>query len=312
MNSTSANRKPRVLELFCGIGGCTVALVGRADVVAAVDINQLALRVYRHNYPHAVETRTIESISETQFANWRADLWWMSPPCQPFTQRGRQRDLADPRAQAFATLLQRIERVRPTYVAMENVAAFQDSIAHDELQNMLDRGGYTFLEGIWCSTQFGLPNRRPRYYLIASRRERPCWPEPEVHSRRLSEMLDPQVPKELFVDRELLARYRSAMHIVDPRDADAVTNCFTSAYGRSPVQSGSYLATDAGVRRFSPHEILRLLGFPTSFTLPACLTLSQAYRLVGNSLSIPAVRHVLSAGSSHGLRSYGREGHRSA
>jgi site-specific DNA-cytosine methylase len=293
MHSASANQNLRVLELFCGIGGCAAALADRAEVVAAVDVNQLALRVYRHNYPHVVETKTIESISEEQLTDWRAELWWMSPPCQPFTQRGRRRDLADPRADAFLILLQRIEKIRPPYLAMENVAAFQDSAARDQLRQTLDRSGYTFLEDVWCSTQFGLPSRRPRYYLIGSRRENPCWPEPAVHSRRLSEMLDPQVPKELFIDRVLLARYRSAMHIVDSRDPDAVTSCFTSAYGRSPVHSGSYLATDAGVRRFSPNEILRLLGFPASFALPAFVTLSQAYRLVGNSLSIPAVRHVL-------------------
>jgi tRNA G37 N-methylase Trm5 len=30
---------PRVLELFCGIGGCAAAVDGRARVVAAVDVN---------------------------------------------------------------------------------------------------------------------------------------------------------------------------------------------------------------------------------------------------------------------------------
>ena len=75
----------------------------------------------------------------------------------------------------------------------------------------------------------------------------------------------------------------------------SVTACFTSAYGRSPVRSGSYLATAAGIRRFSPAEILRLLGFPADYELPPEMTLRNAWRLVGNSLSVPAVRTVLAA-----------------
>jgi len=39
-------------------------------------------------------------------------------------------------------------------------------------------------------------------------------------------------------------------------------------------------------------EILRLLGFPAAFALPPARS-ADAWALVGNSLSIPAVRHVL-------------------
>ena len=61
------------------------------------------------------------------------------------------------------------------------------------------------------------------------------------------------------------------------------------------MRSGSYLATGGGVRRFSPAEILRLLAFPASFELPPELGLQKAWRLIGNSLSVAAVRTVLAA-----------------
>ena len=35
-----------------------------------------------------------------------------------------------------------------------------------------------------------------------------------------------------------------------------MTHCFTSAYGRSPVRSGSYVSVEGGLRRFSPAEII--------------------------------------------------------
>jgi site-specific DNA-cytosine methylase len=55
------------------------------------------------------------------------------------------------------------------------------------------------------------------------------------------------------------------------------------------------LATAAGLRRFSPREILRLLDFPEDYSLPPDMPREVAWRLVGNSVSVRAVRWVLSA-----------------
>jgi hypothetical protein len=54
------------------------------------------------------------------------------------------------------------------------------------------------------------------------------------------------------------------------------------------VRAGSYLRRGGVVRRFSPAEILRLLG-PPGFRLPATLARGNAWRQLGNSLSVRAV-----------------------
>ncbi|HXT21923.1 MAG TPA: DNA cytosine methyltransferase, partial [Thermoanaerobaculia bacterium] len=105
----------------------------------------------------------------------------------------------------------------------------------------------------------------------------------------------PDDPAELHVAHGLLDRYAHAADVVDADDPLAVAATFTSAYGRSPVRAGSYLRRSGIVRRFSPAEILRLLGFPPTYRLPPDLPLANAWRLLGNSLSVPAVREVLSA-----------------
>jgi len=107
--------------------------------------------------------------------------------------------------------------------------------------------------------------------------------------------VDVDDPPELHVAPELLLRYAHAVDVVDAHDARAIAATFTAAYGRSPVRAGSYLRRDGLVRRFSPAEILGLLGFPASYHLPPELPRAGAWRLVGNSLSVPAVREVLAA-----------------
>ena len=286
----------RVLELYAGIGGCAAALSSRTHVVAAVDIHLAALEVYRANHPHPVEVRTLDSLRESDFSRWDADFWWMSPPCQPYTRRGRRRDLEDPRAASFLHLLSWIEKLAPAAIALENVPGFENSQAHAALRKVLDGAGYEVLERLLCPTELGIPNRRRRFYLVASRsplvvREAPRGPQLE-----LRQLIDVEESLARYaLDPEIAERYRYAIDIVDPLDPDAVAACFTSAYGRSPVRSGSYLKTPKDLRRFSPGEIASLLGFPQGYRLPPPEAALLAWRLLGNSLSVPAVRWVLTA-----------------
>jgi site-specific DNA-cytosine methylase len=282
-----------VAELYCGIGGCAAAVGSAGTVVAAVDINRKALEVYRWNFPHPTATATIESLGAATLKEWRADLWWMSPPCQPFTQRGRRRDLNDSRTQSFLDLVARLKEVTPTYLGVENVPGFRGSITHSILRDTLDDLDYQVEEWVLCPTAFGIPNRRERFYLVAGRTPLSNPPPPVLKPRSLDSFLDAEPAPDLWIDPELAQQYRHALNLVDPSDPEATAACFTSAYSHSPVRSGSYLQTPTGPRRFSPAEILRLLGFASSYTLPPDLPKETAWRLVGNSLSVPAVRYVL-------------------
>jgi site-specific DNA-cytosine methylase len=283
----------RVLELYCGIGGCAAALGNDAEVVAAVDINRLALEVYAANFSHPVAARTLDSIEPADLDRWQADLWWLSPPCQPFTRRGLGRDDADPRSTSLLHLIDLIGEAPPPLLALENVPGFAGSRTHGRLRAVLDAHGFEVREQVLCPTDLGVPNRRRRFYLVAARQALAEPPPLPMLERELISCLDPEPAVELWPNADLLRRYRHAIDRVDAGEPAALTACFTSAYGRSPVRSGSYLETPGGPRRFSPAEILRLLGFPPSYRLPPELALTNAWRLVGNSLSVDVVRHVL-------------------
>ena len=114
------------------------------------------------------------------------------------------------------------------------------------------------------------------------------------HPRSLAAYLDPEVDARFRVDPALLDRFRWAVDRVDPDDPVAVAACFTSGYGRSAIRCGSYLARSGeSVRRFTPTEIARLLGFPETFAFPPGVSTRQAWKLLGNSLSVPCVRQTL-------------------
>ncbi len=282
-------------EFFCGIGGFA-ACVPRSANLVAIDINRDALQIYRANFQHRVLCKTIESLTVEQLLRCPTDLWWMSPPCQPYTQRGRQRDCHDPRAAGFSRLVELLPKVQPESLALENVPAFGKSRSCEQLLTALQYHDYRVQSITLCPSQMGGTNRRRRFYLIASRSELVPWREIPVQTCDRLRLDDPADVARLQVRPEILNKFRAHLHVMDaaqPAGQASPTKCFTSAYGRSPIAAGSYVRQGDMIRHFSPREVLRQLDFPKSFTIPDWPD-RKLWPLVANSLSLRAVKYVVS------------------
>ncbi|MBA2663592.1 MAG: DNA cytosine methyltransferase [Bradymonadaceae bacterium] len=286
------------LELYCGIGGFAAAAGDRARIVAAIDLSPHVLEIYRHNYPsHNARQAHLEHVAASKIAAYEAQMWWMSPPCQPYTTRGKQRDLDDHRAGSLPRMMRVLAAQLPDYLGMENVPGFVDSEAHTLVLETLDRAGYTICERTLCPTELGIPARRERYYLLASRKGLRTPAAPIVVPTRLVDLLEAHFDDELLVPEHILATHGPGMRLLDPwGEPDTVANTVTGAYGKTWQAAGAYLQLpDGRVRRFSPGELLRLLGFPKDFGFPADTPLRHRYKAVGNSLSVTAMREILRA-----------------
>ncbi|PVV04176.1 hypothetical protein BB560_001323 [Smittium megazygosporum] len=142
------------------------------EKIYAFDINPVANCVYKLNFPSVeIVQRNIEALSLKYFEKLNADVWTMSPPCQPYTRQGNQLGSADPRSKSFlflVDLLGKIEK-KPEFIILENVAGFEKSDSRKLFLTQLCKHNYTFEEFILNPLQFGYPNSRTRYYLLASR-----------------------------------------------------------------------------------------------------------------------------------------------
>lgn len=282
----------RILELFCGIGGWRYASEGLGAVVAAYDISPPACETYALNHgerPHARELATLQAQALLRHG---ADTWMMSPPCQPFCRMGHQKGLEDPRSRAFLNLLGILEMCPPRRLVLENVVGFLGSEAQVRLCELLDRQGFQHRSFELCPTRFGVPNQRPRYYVVASQEGLgdTALPTPSP-IQPLAGFLDPEEDTTLYLSPELLAKHGGGMDFVSAQEFRST--CFIGGYGERFVGSGSFLRTDRGVRRFSPREIANLMGLPSTFSFPAQVPRTQQYKLVGNGLSIPAARWIV-------------------
>ncbi|MEM7560994.1 MAG: DNA cytosine methyltransferase, partial [Planctomycetota bacterium] len=278
----------KAIEFFAGIGGFAYSWP-TAQVVAAYDISELCQQVYEQNHPGSFITKEIASLSAEELTNWQADLWWMSPPCQPFTSRGNEKDIQDPRCAALLHLMDLIPKCLPSQIGLENVAGFRDSQAMQRLVATLKHSGYTVQSCDCCPSQLGWPNRRPRFHLLAARDPSALRPwqdvesQPSHHPRspRLKELvMDQQVNSdpEVWLEPEKTEAFEDGLDRVSADDANAVTACFGSSYGKSILQAGSYLQTTDGLRRFTPREVARLMGFPEDLDMGG-LSIRQQWKV---------------------------------
>ncbi len=309
----------RIADLFCGIGGIAEAVHRLPDsthedatasvgelrtshpkVVTAIDIDRSVASLYQHHHGIVPRCSTIESLQRVaEGSDEELDMWWMSPPCQPYTIRGSQRGALDSRSHALARLIQLIPRELPRLIGIENVPAFEGSQHHRQLKQTLSDADYQFNEYTLCPTDLGIPMRRKRFYLLAKQEGKP-FPTISTSKRQrpLAEFINDACWEDnsLKVPPEAVRHYENAMNIIEPGNPDAITACFTSAYGKSPIRSGSYLhsSTHNSVRRFSPNEIATLMGFRDDFFSTTNLSQRSQYRLIGNSLAVPVVYELLS------------------
>lgn len=101
---------------------------------------------------------------------FQADIWLLSPPCQPYTRQGLKKDANDARAFGFLDLLDKFAQMKhpPKYIILENVVGFETSITREKMVNILEEACFTVQECILSPHHLGIPYSRPRYLQLSN------------------------------------------------------------------------------------------------------------------------------------------------
>lgn len=159
------------------------------DIVTALDFDRDAAATFRLNFP---ETRFLQGdIAELDVSALREDmdgcaghpvLFAGCAPCQPFSVQNRLRaEKQDERLNLLDHFARFIRHYLPDFVLVENVPGLQtESATRGPLQafkTMLVEHGYRFEARIVKAQDYGVPQRRARLVLIASRHGEITLPE---------------------------------------------------------------------------------------------------------------------------------------
>lgn len=302
--SAKTSTRIRALEFYSGIGAFAQAAQSfDVEILTAFDQSQAANQVYAQNYSHKHSSRNLDSISLDAIPD--ADLWWLSPPCTPYSRRGEQKDIGDARAKSFLRLIELMVAKKPSLIFIENVEGFLNSKMCEHLCQTLTQCRYTISSIKLCPTMFGIPMQRPRIFVVATLTQTIDLVAPAKPSKRQAleqfvdySLNDTEAGRYLLLPEEYVKKHEAVLNVIDLNqisDADVNAICFTSGYYRCRKASGSLLRLGSGrLRFFSPQEILALLRFAPSFSL-SDLELPICYRLVGNSVDVRAIDYLLSS-----------------
>ncbi|WP_328587461.1 DNA cytosine methyltransferase [Cereibacter azotoformans] len=188
---TVDHMRPKCIDLFSGCGGLSLglgaagfttefAVEAHRDAFATYEANLLNRPGTAHHWPHWLEKRAWKA--EELLADHRLELSNLQgaidliaggPPCQGFSMNGLRRP-DDPRSRMVEVYLEYVEVLRPKFVLIENVPGFR-SMRHrtggtysEYTARRLDEIGYQTWSDIVRASDWGVPQKRPRFVLIAA------------------------------------------------------------------------------------------------------------------------------------------------
>ncbi|MGR6914333.1 DNA cytosine methyltransferase [[Actinomadura] parvosata] len=181
----------RVIEICAGAGGQALGLEKAGfEHELAVELDENAVNTLRHNRPQwkvvqgDVADPDVWDPADYAPAPGRApiDLLAGGVPCPPFTVAGKQLGATDER-DLFAWTVEQVKTVQPRALLLENVRGLSMPRFAGYRQHVLDRlaeFGYAAEWRLLHAADFGVPQLRPRFVLVAMRPDdfaRFHWPE---------------------------------------------------------------------------------------------------------------------------------------
>ncbi len=174
--------QPSVLEICTGGGGQALGLEQAGfDMIASVEIEQKYCDTLRLNRPcWNIIQKDVRQFDGSPFKG--ADLLAGGVPCPPFSIAGKQLGSDDDR-DLFPEALRLVVQMQPRAVLLENVPGFaSDKFAGYRLSLIknLQKLGYEADWRILHASNYGVPQLRPRFVLVALKKQYAsgfCWPD---------------------------------------------------------------------------------------------------------------------------------------
>ncbi len=311
-------QNPRFIDLFAGIGGFRIALESFGlKCVFSSESNKYAQKTYQANFGELPHGDITKIKSEEIPAH---DVLCAGFPCQSFSISGKQRGFEDIRGNLFFEIARIIEFHQPKVIFLENVKNFARHDGGRTLQTVekiLKNLNYRVFCKVLNASHFGIPTARERIYIIAVHKdlkienfEFPIGVEQSVSLKEFLEREEKtkeyiinrtdvifktkEVEKDIFgeypqkpVQIGIINKGGQGERIYHP-NGHAIT--FSANGGGVASKTGAYLV-DGKIRKLSPRECARIMGFPEEFKIP--VSDAQAYKQFGNTVAIPVIKAVI-------------------
>jgi len=163
------------IDLFCGAGGLTHGLVQAGiDVIAGIDLDPECKWAYEHNNKAKYINSDICDVTGQDLMRlWPTEglrLLAGCAPCQPFSSyRKGKIESEDGKWKLLGEFGRLVKECSPDLITMENVPRLQRHKIFMDFVINLKKNGYKVWHGVVDCQQYGVPQKRQRLVLLASK-----------------------------------------------------------------------------------------------------------------------------------------------
>ncbi|MDI1256699.1 MAG: DNA cytosine methyltransferase [Flavobacterium sp.] len=183
--SAKENKKPKVIDFFCGAGGLSLGFVQEGfHIDLANDHESVCIETYKFNHPEIQDERVINGDIRNivdhidDYLRDEIDVVVGGPPCQGFSSANQQRVIDDPRNELYKYYIKAIEKIAPKFVIMENVRGmlpYAEQVVEDykniKIKKENNLYSYDVSYKVLISDNFGVAQKRQRLIFIAVRND---------------------------------------------------------------------------------------------------------------------------------------------
>lgn len=320
-------KRLKVIDLFAGIGGNRSGFERadkekRLDFVYTNDFDKNCALTYGANFGE-VDCRSITDVKATEIPDF--DILLGGFPCQAFSLAGKQKGFGDTRGTLFfdiqRILLHKMKKgKKPSAFLLENVGNLKHHDAGKTFEVMMkvlrEDLGYDVHEKILNSRFYGVPQNRPRIYIVGFKKKTDFhFPEKqkEISVDSILEEWGTVDPKYYISQKyyEGLNRHRDrhlskgngfGYQVIERTDVANTLVLGGMGRERNLIKDKPKLVykpgldklkykNSKGIRKLTIAEYARLQGIDDStFKFPVSNT--QAYRQIANSVSVPVIEAI--------------------
>jgi DNA (cytosine-5)-methyltransferase 1 len=293
------NPRLRVAGLFAGIGGIELGLDAFGhETQLLCELDGAARRVLHSRFDSVDlhdDVTTLKALPEV-------DLVVAGFPCQDLSQAGRTAGIRGGQSSLVSHVFRLLDSAKrePRWLLLENVPfmlQLDRGQAMTHLTTELGRRGYRWAYRVVDARSFGLPQRRQRVLLLASRVDDP---RPVLFGEEHGDG-EPQVHEDSVYGFYWTEGLRGLGLAVD-----AVPTLKGGSTLGIPSPPAIWMPDAPLGRQFVTPDIRdaeRLQGFPADWTLPATADPARRngprWKLVGNAVSVPMARWLGERLSTH-------------
>ena len=270
-------------------------------------------------------------LDGTQYRN-QVDLFVGGSPCQSFSTLGKKRGLSDTRGTLFYEYARLVDEVQPKVFIYENVRAVLSNDCGrtwEKMKEVFEQLGYNIFfthedkPSVLNALNYGIPQSRNRIFVVGFRSDLNLvkdyeFPEsiplehhmkdflidnapygsflPDKTLKFVDDLKKEEIDEKYFLSERIKKTIMSAgpdgLYGEPEIDREIALPLLSSMHKMHRAGTDNYVTTNGKIRRLTPRECLRLMGFSDNWKIVVSDT--PMYQQAGNSIVVDVLINILS------------------